>query len=895
MTAPLPQLATELRTGLGPLLPLLPGMSQTERRERLAQALGLSSPTLTPDDLLTRLALPDVAPQGDLWPVLVEVLRAALRKAPPDWSLTIRNVVFASPGEVKPLGTVVPDTIDVGFTLSGPFPLVPGLDVRDGVSLTLSLPAAQPDTAALSFRADGVELAFTGQELLKLLVPGGVVVKGSLGARLDKDGLRLEGGGRGGKGVALPVHRAPAGLRAPSLYVAAHDGGLRLTMSFRASLLGVADAAVDDAALEVRPTGGGYTATPVAPKGVGLTLAVGPARGGGFLGERDGEYRGALSLSLGVVEVRAYGILQPRPPSVLVALSAEFTPPVELGLALTLNAVGGLLGIGRALDRDGLAAVVQAGHLDDLLFPADAAAAAPRILATLGAVFPARPGNTVIGPMFRIGWGRPVSFVTADVGVVLDLPAGVVALLGRLRVALPAPQAPVLDLRASIAGVVDAPNGLVEVNANLAGSRLLTSSVEGGLALRVKTGQDATFILSAGGFHPRYTPPDGFPTPKRLTVPLADSPLLKVVFSGYFALTPGTVQAGAELSAVIGSRSTGVSGRLFFDALVRWEPSFGVVLDLGGAFALRFAGETLCSVGLRVRVEGPTPCWNIAGRASVSFLFFDVSFPFDERWNCTGEAKAPPPPDVCRALERALDDPRSWEPVLPEGARAMVSLRADDVGAADRLLHPLGRLRFSQRVVPLGTPVVRFGPGRLPKPPDQAGQVFDVAVSFPAGSGTVQPLTEDFARADFFDLTDDEKLTQPAFERLRSGSELTPPATAVNATRYTVPVEYETKWLGGATPTLRPSWPITAAALSAALPHGAVGRSLVHRLRSRYAVPPREPVLKAREYAIAHIGTLKAETEFLKKSTFTEATAQLKTVTGRSGPLQVVPAHEVRP
>ncbi|MFF7438216.1 DUF6603 domain-containing protein [Streptomyces sp. NPDC008122] len=885
--APLPQLATDVRDGLILLLPDLPGLPDTARPKRLAQALGLPSDALTPEALLARLALPSAAAPGDLWPVLVDLLRTAVRgatRATPNWSLVIENVLRAGPTGVEPLGTTLPPVLNLTFRLSDTLGLVPGLSVRDGIGLVLALPTLAPENSTLAFRADGLELALADHELLKLLAPDGLSLKGSLGVHLDGKGLRLDGGSNG-KGIALPLDRAPAGLRAPSLYVASHDGGLQLTTSFRASLLGVADAAVDGVGLEIRPTAGGYTPSIVPPKGLGLSLALGPAKGGGFLGEQDGQYRGALSLSLGPVEVKAFGILQPRPPSVLVALSAEFTPAIELGLAFTLNAVGGLVGVGRALDRAGLAAAVQSGHLDDLLFPADAAAAAPRILTTMGTVFPARAGSTVVGPMFRVGWGRPVSFVTADVGVVLELPSGVVGLLGRLRIALPAPQAPVIDLRASVAGVVDAADGLVEINANLAGSRLLTAPVEGGLALRAKSGQDATFILSAGGFHPRYTPPAGFPTPKRLTIPIADSPFLKVVFSGYFALTPGTVQAGAELSAVIGTSGTGVSGRLSFDALVRWEPSFGVMLDLSGSFALRVAGETLCSVGLRVHVDGPTPCWHVAGRASVSFFFFDVSFPFDEHWNCTGQAVAPTPPDVCRALEQALDDPRSWEPVLPDGVRTMVSLRADGV-AAGRLLHPLGRVRFSQRTVPLGIEVVRFGPGRLPE-----ATAFDVAVTFPTGAGTSQPVTEDFARADFFDLTDDQKLTQPAFERFRSGAELTPPPTAGSATRTTVPVEYETKWLGGTAPA--PPWLISEAALETALSHGAVGRSLVHELSTRYTTPPRQPVLKERAYALASRDTLKAQTGFL--STFTEAAAKLGDTAGGPGLLQIVPAYEVRP
>ncbi|MFF3627220.1 DUF6603 domain-containing protein [Streptomyces sp. NPDC002164] len=893
MTTPLPQLAAQLRAGLDPLLPVLAGLpDDATRRQRLAQALGLPGGALTPDALLVRLALPDAASHGDVWPVLVELLRTAVVQSPPTWQLVIQDVLTLGPGPVPtPTTTTLPPTLGLSFDLTGALTLVPGLAVRDGISLALFLPSATPDDCSLTFRADGIGLALTGDALLGLLVPSGLALQGSLGVRLDKNGMRLEGGAVG-KGVAIPLNKAPSVLRAPSLYVSARDGGLRLDASFGASLLGLGDATVDGVGLDISPSGGGFTATPVAPTGFGLTLDVGPAKGGGFLAVHDGRYEGALSLSLGVVEVRAFGILDTRPVSVLVVLSALFTPPIELGLAVTLNAVGGLLGIGRALDQAGLAQVVQAGHVDDLLFPADPAAAAPRILATLGTVFPVRPGSTVVGPMFRIGWGRPVSFVTADIGVVLELPSGVVGILGRLRVALPAPQAPVLDLRASVAGVVDAANGLIEIIADLAGSRLLTASVEGGLALRVKSGQDATFILSAGGFHPRFTPPAGFPTPKRLTIAIANSPLLRVVFSGYFAVTPGTVQAGAELSAVIGSRSTGVTGRLSFDALVRWEPSFGVQLDLGGSFELRFASRTLCSVGLRVHVDGPTPCWHVAGRASVSLLFFDVSFPFDERWDCTGETALAPPPDVCRLLQQALDDPRSWEPVLPEGTRTMVSLRADDA-AGGRLLHPLGRLRFSQRTVPLGIEVVRYGPGRLPQP-----TTFGVAVTFAGGAGTARPVEEDFARADFFDLTDDEKLTQPAFEQLCSGSELTPPAPAVTAPQYSVPVEYETKWLGGPVSTPKPPWRITDAAFTAALPFGAVGRSLVHALAGRYVAPPittpDKPVLKDRSYAIVRTGTLK-DAGFLRTSTFTEATAQLKTVSGRSALHQVVPAYEVRP
>jgi hypothetical protein len=57
------------------------GLIEAQRRKRLAQALGLPSDALTPEALLTRFALLSAAPPGDLWPVLVDLLRTAVRGA----------------------------------------------------------------------------------------------------------------------------------------------------------------------------------------------------------------------------------------------------------------------------------------------------------------------------------------------------------------------------------------------------------------------------------------------------------------------------------------------------------------------------------------------------------------------------------------------------------------------------------------------------------------------------------------------------------------------------------------------------------------------------------------------------------------------------------------------
>lgn len=883
MSGTVADLAAGLRAALAGVLGPLGPLDGAHRRTKLAEALGLPGARLTPSALLSRVGAPEADQAGDLWPRLLALLADAADGAAPAWSLTVPDVIVADAGDVRLLATQLPS--DVAFVVRlGTLRLTDVLEARQDITLTLTVPSAAAD-ASLGLAVRGMRLTLPGDELLTLLAPGGLLLEGDVLARFDAQGVRFEGGGK--NGVALPLHTAPPGLRSPSLYLAPAGGALRFTASFGASLLGLADATLDGIGCEVTP---GAAATPIAPSGVGLSLAMGPTRGTGFLERRDDEYRGALGLSLGAVDVRAFGILRPHEPSLLVVLGAHFTPPIELGLAFTLNAVGGIVGIGHAIDRAGLAAAVRSGHLDRVLFPDDPAQAAPQILDTLAAVFRTQRGSAVVGPTFRLGWGRPASFVTADIGLVLELPSGVIALLGRVRIALPAPEAPIVDLRASIEGIVDAAAGLVELTADLAGSRLLTAGIEGGLALRVKSGADAAFVLSAGGFHPRFPVPAGFPVPRRLSIAIADTPALSIVFTGYLAVTPGTAQAGATLTAVIGTSDTGVSGRIGFDALLRWEPSFGVVLDLYGSFHLRFDGHSLCSVDLHVRVEGPTPCWHVAGRATVSLFFIDVSFPFDEHWGCTGQVGAPPARDVAPLLERELDNPRNWEPALPDGAAALATLRTDGTDTA-RLLHPLGRLRFSQRVVPLGVTVTRFGPGRLPAPAR-----FDVAVRFPAGGAAVGPVTEQFARADFFDLTDDERITQPAFEPLCSGSELTPPMAGPGAPRRTVQVRYETKWIGepGAPPQPRAPWPLAEPHLVAALQHGAVARSAVHADRVAYVAPAAPAALKAPSWAVARIDTLTEADGPGRAATFTEAAASFGSASGRAELLHVVPAHELR-
>ena len=193
------------------------------------------------------------------------------------------------------------------------------------------------------------------------------------------------------------------------------------------------------------------------PTGLGLSLDTGLLEGGGSLATNPAgtEYRGALSFRLGPVRVDVLGILTVGGLtgfSVAVVLVAHFEPPIEIAFGFTLNAVGGLVAINRVIDRSAFQSQFTAGALDHLMFPADPVAAAPAVLSTMQAVLPARPGGVVVGPMVRLAWGRPESFVTAELAVIVSLPDPVVLLLGRLRVTAPSLRAPVVDLNAELYG-----------------------------------------------------------------------------------------------------------------------------------------------------------------------------------------------------------------------------------------------------------------------------------------------------------------------------------------------------------------------------------------------------------------------------------------------------------
>jgi len=101
--------------------------------------------------------------------------------------------------------------------------------------------------------------------------------------------------------------------------------------------------------------------------------------------------------------------------------------------------------------------------------------------------------------------------------------------------------------------------------------------------------------------------------------------------------------------------------------------------------------------------------------------------------------------------------------MLPAGSNLLVSLRKLDETEAAMVLHPVGTLQVSQRAVPLDLTLDKFG---NQQPNDANHFAVDVTSD---GLSKIQNLQEQFAPAQFKNMDDASKLSQPAYVPMDSG------------------------------------------------------------------------------------------------------------------------------
>jgi hypothetical protein len=595
-------------------------------------------------------------------------------------------------------------------------------------------------------------------------------------------GLRFHGSGT--LEIQIPVHVQLGPIDIQSIYLVARLGErtvpIELSAGFSAKL-GPLQASVDrlGAIADLGFPAGGGNLGPASlafrfkpPNGVGLAVDAGVVKGGGYLyiDTDRGEYAGALELTFAeFLSLKAIGIITTRMPdgspgfSLLLIITAEFGTGIQLGFGFTLLAVGGLLGLNRTMRLQPLMDGVRTGAIESIMFPRDVIANAPRIISDLRTIFPPQPDTFLIGPMAKLGWGTP-TIISVAIGVIIEIP-GNIAIVGVIKVVLPADDAAILVLQVNFAGAIEFDRQRLFFFASMFDSRVLFMTLEGEMGLLVGWGADANFVLSVGGFHPQFSPPPlPFPSPRRVSIDILSTATSRIRVEGYFAVTSNTAQFGARAELRLGFDSFGLEGHIAFDALFRFSP-FSFIIAISASISLKAFGVGLFSVRLQFSLEGPTP-WRAHGSGSISLLFFEISADFDITW---GEARdtSLPPIDVLPLVAGELDKVEGWESILPTGTQLLVTPRKLDT-AVDRLvLHPVGVLRVHQRAVPLGLTLDKVG---NQKPRD--ANRFDLSVTS-GGLVKAADVDEMFALAQFQEMDDSTKLSRRPFEPQHGGVDLT--------------------------------------------------------------------------------------------------------------------------
>ena len=260
-------------------------------------------------------------------------------------------------------------------------------------------------------------------------------------------------------------------------------------------------------------------------------------------------------------------------------------------------------------------------------------------LEKLGSYITPSPGDywVAAGVKFTT-FGLIHSFALISVSFGTQLQIG---LLGLSRIKVP-PEVPGKDVRHPIAcaelalkvtfsptsGVLAAEARLTENSYVFSGDCRLT----GGFAFYCWFGpeHEGDFVITLGGYHPRFLPPSHYPAVPRLGMRWAVSSKLSIIGEAYFALTPSCVMAGGRLQVLFQWGDLRAWFCANADFLISWKPFYydiEIGVRIGVSYRFNFFGirKTLTlEIGAGLTLWGPP----FGGQACVSLwiVSFTISF-----------------------------------------------------------------------------------------------------------------------------------------------------------------------------------------------------------------------------------------------------------------------------
>ncbi len=526
------------------------------------------------------------------------------------------------------------------------------------------------------------------------------------------------------------------------------------------------------------------------PKGVAISVDSKVITGGGFL-ELDFDnhrYAGVLDFKLDLkkrdIGLVAVGLINTRLPngekgfSMLISIGIFFNPSVPLFFGFTLEAVGGLIGIHRTMKVDVLRDRIQNGAIKSIMFPENVIENASKIISDLRAVFPPQKKHYVVAPFFKIGYGSPTLF-EVDMGILFEFPfTGRLILLGSLGIYLPNKDAKkrLGEIHIDIFGDFNFAASYILMEGRLRDSNIVKVVLTGGFAFVLDWGSNPQFLLSVGGYHPRYKKPGRFPEIPRVTALIKKGEDIRITCEFYLAVTSNSFQVGFSAELVIKKGHVRVYGFLGFNALFQFDP-FYFETDIRISVEVSYRGRSFFGIDLEFMLSGPEP-WRAQGYAKIKVLFFSLKVKFNISWG--DEQKVVPvfiKPDVLlENLRVQLLQTGNWSTKLPEGFTGAVKLRnLEESEKHDKVFtHPSGSLELRQNLIPLNKTIEKIGTSNIEAKTSYRISEYVFGAGEPVNTNQQKPLQDFFSRGHFEDLSDDEKLSTPDFDLMTAGIEVSP-------------------------------------------------------------------------------------------------------------------------
>jgi hypothetical protein len=207
-----------------------------------------------------------------------------------------------------------------------------------------------------------------------------------------------------------------------------------------------------------------------------------------------------------------------------------------------------------------------------------------------------------------------------------------ITILGVSRLVLPSENAAYLNLQFGLKAIYRIETGEIQSNAEIAnGSFLIHKNVQLDGSVAVYTwlkGENAgDFVLTIGGYHPRFNRPSHYPIVPKVGFSWLVSETTKIEGNTYFALTPQAIMAGFNFDATYEKGKLKAWFKASSDLILQWKPfyyDFQTKIRLGAKYESLFLKNYKLDVGADLHLYGP----EMGGYVNINWTIISFNIKF---------------------------------------------------------------------------------------------------------------------------------------------------------------------------------------------------------------------------------------------------------------------------